>query len=73
VLIQNQIEGRKWRFTYVDLKKSIETGQQQVIKVVNVDERNDELEGFAFTGSKGKGIAVTSSRKNNVNYMDIGW
>jgi len=73
VLIQNQIEGRKWRFTYVDLEKSIQTGQQQVIKVVNIDERNDELEGFAFTGDNGKGIAVTSSRKNNVNYMDINW
>ncbi|WP_426671194.1 hypothetical protein ACPPVU_08150 [Mucilaginibacter sp. McL0603] len=73
VLIQNQIEGRKWRFTYVDLEKSIQTGQQQVIKVVNVDERNDELEGFAFTGDNGKGIAVTSSKKNNVNYMDISW
>src|SRR6201996_558840 len=64
VLIQNQIEGRKWRFTYVDLEKSIQTGSQQVIKMVDVDERNDELEGFAFTGNN-KGIAVTSSRKNN--------
>jgi hypothetical protein len=72
VLIQNQIEGRKWRFTYVDLAKSIETGQQQVIKEVDIDQRSDELEGFAFTGEK-KGVAVTSSRKNNVNFMDIGW
>lgn len=73
VLIQNQIEGRKWRFTYVDLEKSIETGRQQVIKEVNLDERADELEGFAFTGNNTKGIAVTSSRKNNVNYLNIGW
>ncbi|MCR8556619.1 hypothetical protein KXD93_03155 [Mucilaginibacter sp. BJC16-A38] len=73
VLIQNQIEGRKWRFTYVDLEKSIQTGQQEVIKEVNVDARGDELEGFAFTGQADKGIAVTSSRKNNVNYMHIGW
>jgi len=73
VLIQNQTEGRKWRFTYVDLEKSIRAGQQQVIKVVDVNDRNDELEGFAFTGDQKKGIAVTSSRKNNVNYMDIGW
>jgi hypothetical protein len=72
VLIQNQIEGQKWRFTYVDLEKSIETGQQQVIKEVNVDGRGDELEGFAFTGAN-KGIAVTSSRKKNVNYMNIEW
>lgn len=73
VLIQNQTEGSKWRFTYVDLAKSIEVGTQQVIKVVDVDGRADELEGFAFTGSDSKGIAVTSSRKSNVNYMDIGW
>ena len=73
VLIQNQIEGRKWRFTYVDFKKSIEAGTQQVIKVIDVEERADELEGYAFIGNNDKGIAVTSSRKNNVNYMDIGW
>lgn len=73
VLIQNQIEGRKWRFTYVDLEKSIDSGKQEVIKVVDVDERTDELEGFAFTGSNSKGIAVTSSRKKNVNFMSINW
>lgn len=73
VLIQNQTEGRKWRFTYVDLEKSLASGKQEVIKVVDIDERGDELEGFAFTGSGQKGIAVTSSRKNNVNYMGIDW
>ncbi len=73
VLIQNQIEGRKWRFTYVDLEKSIQTGQQQVIKEVDIYTRADELEGFAFTDQRDKGIAVTSSRKNNVNYLNIGW
>lgn len=72
VLIQNQIEGRKWRFTYVDLAKSIEAGSQQVIKVVDID-RADELEGFAFLDSDTKGIAVTSSRRNNVNMMNIHW
>jgi hypothetical protein len=72
VLIQNQIEGRKWRFTYLDLEKSIETGRQQVIKVVDID-RGDELEGFAFTGNLSSGIAVSSSRRNNVNSMKIDW
>src|SRR5215831_14219128 len=62
VLIQNQIEGRKWRFTYVDLPASIESGSQQVIKVVDID-RGDELEGFTFLDNKSKGIAVTSSRR----------
>lgn len=73
VLIQNQAEGRKWRFTYVDLDRSIQTGRQQVIKEVDVDDRTDELEGFAFSGNENKGIAVTSSPKNNVNYMSISW
>lgn len=67
ILVQNQIEGRKWRLSFIDLEKSIETGTQQVIKVVDTD-RMDELEGFALTGQH-KGIAVTSSRKNNINFM----
>lgn len=72
VLIQNQIEGRKWRFTYVDFIKSIETGTQQVLKVVETD-RADELEGFTFLNNDTKGIAVSSSRKNNVSMMKIDW
>lgn len=72
VLIQNQVEGRKWRFTYVDLKKSIASGKQEVIKELDID-RADELEGFAFTGNSTDGIAVTSSRVNNVNYMKLKW
>lgn len=72
VLIQNQIEGRKWRFTYVDFAKSIESGKQEVIKAVDVD-RGDELEGFTFLTDETKGVAVSSSRKDNVNIMDIGW
>lgn len=73
VLIQNQIEGRKWRFTYVDFIKSIESGKQEVIKVIDVDERADELEGFTFFNNLTKGIAVTSSRKNNANLINIKW
>ncbi len=72
VLIQNQIEGRRWRFTYVDLNKSIESGHEEVIKVVDLD-RNDELEGFTFLNTPALGIAVTSSRKNNANTLQIHW
>lgn len=72
LLIQNQIEGRKWRFTYVDLAKSVESGKQEVVKVIDVD-RTDELEGFTFLSSLQKGIAVSSSRRNNVNTMDVLW
>lgn len=73
ILIQNQIEGRKWRFTYVDLKKSIETGKQVVVRQVDHIDRGDELEGFSFIGNNEKGIAVTSSRKNNVNFINTSW
>jgi hypothetical protein len=72
VLIQNQVEGKKWRFTYVDLYRSISSGKQEVIKEVDID-RADELEGFAFTSNVGSGIAVTSSKKENVNFMKIDW
>lgn len=73
VLIQNQLEGRKWRFTYVDLAASIASGKQEVLKVVDIDERMDELEGFTFLPGYQKGIAVSSSRRNNVNMMSISW
>jgi len=73
LLIQNQTEGRKWRFTYVDLAASISSGKQDVVKVVDIDERQDELEGFTFLPGYSKGIAVTSSRRDNVNIISITW
>jgi len=72
VLIQNQIEGRKWRLTFVDLEKSIIKGQEVVLNVIDTD-KADELEGFTFTNKTEKGIAVSSSRKNNVSFMDFGF
>jgi hypothetical protein len=72
ILIQNQVEGRKWRFTYIDLKKSVESGTQQVIKETNIEEP-DELEGFSFIGNQTEGIAVTSSKKNNVTFTRTSW
>lgn len=72
VLIQNQIEGRKWRFTYVNLAKSVESGKSVVVGIVNINIPN-ELEGFTFIGSRFEGIAVTSSREDNVSCMGITW
>ena len=72
VLIQNQLEGRRWRFTYIDLARSIASGKQEVINVVDLD-RADELEGFTFLPGYSKGFAVTSSGKDNVNAMSIQW
>ncbi|RQO79354.1 hypothetical protein DBR40_03050 [Pedobacter sp. KBW01] len=72
VLIQNQVEGRKWRLTFLDLEKSIATGHEAVLSVIDTD-KPDELEGFTFTDRAEKGIAVSSSRKNNVSFMDFSW
>lgn len=72
VLIQNQIEGRKWRLTFLDLNKSIEIGKENVIKVVDTD-KADELEGFTLTANEERGIAVSSSRKNNVSLINLSW
>jgi hypothetical protein len=68
VLIQNQIEGKKWRFTFVDLEKSLATGKEAVVNVVETG-RTDELEGFSFLDDVTQGIAVTSSKTHNVNIM----
>jgi hypothetical protein len=70
VLIQNQTEGRGWRFTYVDLEKSIISGKQIVVKEVDINEKKDELEGFSFLDNSSKGIAVTSSRRNNITIIN---
>ncbi len=70
VLIQNQIEGRRWRFMFLDLKKSIETGQQHVLRIVDID-RVDELEGFTLLDSLTTGMAVSSSRRDNVGLMGL--
>ncbi|WP_316739316.1 hypothetical protein [Pedobacter aquatilis] len=72
VLVQNQIEGRKWRLTFLDLEKSIADGKEAVIDVIDTD-KADELEGFVFTDNTEKGIAVSSSKKNNVSFMNFGW
>jgi hypothetical protein len=73
LLIQNKIEGRQWRFTYVDLKKSLESGKAEVVKMEDTIDRGDELEGFHFLSTLSKGVAVTSSRRGNVNFIDINW
>ncbi|MEJ5963194.1 hypothetical protein [Pedobacter immunditicola] len=70
ILVQNQIEGRKWRLSFLDLEKSIESGKEVVLKVVEPD-LQDELEGFTFTADPKKGIAVSSSRKNNVSVVNF--
>lgn len=72
VLIQNQIEGRRWRFTFLDLARSVESGRQVVLNTIDVD-KADELEGFTLLQQPTRGLAVTSSRANNVHLVKLDW
>ncbi len=72
LLIQNHVEGRKWRFTILDLDKSIDAGREVVIASIDTD-NTDELEGFTVTNDRQKGIAVSSSHKKNINNLDLHW
>ncbi|NML64346.1 hypothetical protein HHL22_03925 [Hymenobacter sp. RP-2-7] len=72
VLIQNQVEGRRWRFTFVDLAQSMAAGHEVVRQVVDVD-KTDELEGFTLLGDEARGLAVTSSRTANAHFVRLAW
>lgn len=72
VLIQNQVEGRRWRFTFLDLAQSVATGHEVVRQVVDVD-RADELEGFTLLGDATRGLAVTSSPTHNAHLLRLAW
>ncbi|MDI9879237.1 hypothetical protein [Flectobacillus longus] len=72
VLIQNQIEGRRWRFSFLDFEKSIETGEQVVLKTIDID-KADELEGFTLSDNPLEGFAVTSSRRMNTTFIRLQW
>jgi len=70
VLIQNQIEGRRWRFSVLDLKASISKGKEVLVGRYDLD-RSDELEGFTLSSVPGEAIGVSSSSRSNVNLMNI--
>ena len=72
VLIQNQEQGHRWRFTFLDLNQSLAAGHEVVRQVVDVD-KPDELEGFTLLGDLAKGLAVTSSRLDNVHAVHLAW
>jgi len=72
VLVQNQIEGRRWRLSFLDLEKSIAEGAA-VISFTKDFDNPDELEGLSFTQFHEQAIAVTSSRKLNGHLLKIGW
>ena len=69
VLVQNQIEGRLWRLTFLDLAASMKAGKEVVLRRLDFD-RKDELEGFCLLGSS-LGIAVSSSETQNAVLIEI--
>ena len=69
VLIQNQIEGRLWRLTFLDLEASLKKGKEVVLKQIDFD-RKDELEGFCLLNPE-LGLAVSSSRAQNAALIKI--
>ena len=72
VLIQNREQGRRWRFTLLDLNQSLAAGHEVVRQIIDVD-KADELEGFTLLGDLSKGLAVTSSRRDNVHAVRLAW
>jgi hypothetical protein len=73
LLIENEGPGRKWRFTYLDLKKSVALGKQVIVKEISVKEKSDELEGYSLLGNDTDGIAVSSSKKDNITFTRTSW
>ncbi|MBN7813122.1 hypothetical protein J0A68_19360 [Algoriphagus sp. H41] len=69
VLVQNQIEGRLWRLTLLDMDASVKAGKEVVIRQIDFD-RKDELEGFCLLDSA-LGVAVSSSRTQNAALISI--
>ncbi len=71
MLVQNQVEGLKWRVSLLDLEASVLAGHSQVLQVTDLPPQ-DELEGFHEINSQ-LGIFVSSSRENNLYFADLAW
>ncbi len=69
VLIQNQIEGRLWRLTFLDMEASLSSGKEVVLKQIDFDKK-DELEGFCLLNPS-LGLALSSSRTQNAAIINI--
>ncbi|MEO1008934.1 MAG: hypothetical protein AAFX79_10215 [Planctomycetota bacterium] len=65
VLIQNQVAGLRYRFTFVALEEAIAAGDARDAPFVDLDEPTDELEGFATLGG-GMCVMTSAMREHNV-------
>jgi hypothetical protein len=71
VLVQNQIEGLRWRLTFVDLERSVDESRAVVVATQDF-EPADELEGF-HTASATRAFFVSSSERDNFRPADLHW
>lgn len=65
-LVQNQIEGKRWQLTTLNLRLR----NPAVRQVIRFDGHDDELEGFHMLG-RGHAIFYTSSRQFNTCLADV--
>ncbi|UCF39473.1 MAG: hypothetical protein JSU96_19550 [Acidobacteriota bacterium] len=70
-LVQNQVEGLLWRITFVDLARSLESGREAVVEVIDLAPE-DELEGFHLVNPN-LAILVSSSRRDNLYLATLNW
>lgn len=67
VLVQNQIEGLRYRLTFVSLEDADEL---KIVAVRDFDQPLDELEGWGYLGD-GTSLFLSSSRARNVWFGDL--
>ena len=69
VLVQNQIEGLRWRLSFVDLEASLGSNCAVYTKIIDLDPL-DELEGFHMIGDD-LGIGISSSSRFNARVIRL--
>ncbi len=70
VIVQNIIEGRRWRLTLVSDLETPDYTNGPGVKVIDIAGHNDELEGYARINDQ-LGVFITSSRNNNVTFAAV--
>lgn len=70
LLVQNQVEGLRYRVSAVRLPEDPAAGAVEVLRVVDLPEPADELEGLAMLGP-GRAVLVNSSREKNVWFAGV--
>jgi hypothetical protein len=67
VIVQNIVEGRRWRLTLVSNIDANDFREGLGVRVIDIPGHNDELEGYAEI-RRDLGIFITSSRENNITF-----